>query len=997
VLKRISVPTMFLGLMFTIAGVANAQVVTCAVSSTGAAIGAVPALPGVTANASDVGHTEVGASGAVGIADMAGGGRVRISCSNTNPAGVAPAAVNPGVVALTVNFGVPITNSQTHPSTAAAIRLINGTGAFATPGPAGPADPNPGNVGIAAIDNAAGQIVIALGTPGATTGGGAAPVVPNTGITFAPGSTSTFELAGWLLSTNGRSGAVNATLTSTGGVGIVAGSGACSVSPGPCAQVIASVKPSLQEPTVPAGALPAAVTSLPNLGLTPIAGGPAVIYQNGIPLKTNFTIRIRENYPDLFKSGAQFNTGAVFPASSASSVQVNVVFNNIPPGFDISGCAAVLTDVNGAAPALPGGATVSTSTVSAASKVLTVLFMSPVDQANVDLLWVTCTKVALGAAALPLPSTPVTAQIFLGQTGDALSSGLVLTGLTTGVIPRYAPPQALTSAFNLISFGTSSVVAPSTTPASITAVAGTPQTMEVGATFNTLRVTVRDRFDNLVSGATVTFTANDGSTAGVMFPRGNTAVTDVAGQASIDVRANFSIGSYTVTATSGTASPAVFTLTNTQRLTVALPALVSAGANQLGIAWTNTLSRSITLRATARGYDGQLIAGNGVQNPVELTIPAAGQIARLASEIFGAGIAGRSGWVELTASDPGVNGFFQLFDNGLSTSDGGTFPTAPSARLVFPHVDKDTILYIVNTGDQPVPATAVVMYDNNGILAGSTTLSLAAKSGWNGRITDLLPALQGIDGYVVVDSQGAVFAGSSETLVGMQNYLRGDAAIVLGQADSELVRTGYAVHVAIGGGYATRLSLVNPASVEQQLQLTMNGTTVQRRIPGFGRLDESLAQIFNISAGGLTTGHLKLQTSGGPGVSGYVEITAADGFVRTTTAIARDAQTRLMFSHIAQGGGYFTGLALLNTGAASATATIEVHSPNGATLASKVVTLQAGERLIGLLSELFPNIGTQLGGFVRVDSTQPIHGLQIFGGLDQRSGSFLTNIPAGTF
>src|SRR5262249_18085753 len=157
----------------------------------------------------------------------------------------------------------------------------------------------------------------------------------------------TFELAGWLLSTNGKSGAINATLTSTGGISVAQGS----------TQVITNVKPGIQEPTVPTGALPALVTSLPNLGSTPISGWPAVVNASGAVLKSNFTIRIQENYSDLFKSAAQFNTGAVFPGS-ASSVQVNVVFNNIPSGFDISGCAAVLTALNGTAPALPGGATV---------------------------------------------------------------------------------------------------------------------------------------------------------------------------------------------------------------------------------------------------------------------------------------------------------------------------------------------------------------------------------------------------------------------------------------------------------------------------------------------------------------------------------------------------------------------------------------------------------------------------------------------------------------
>jgi len=990
---------MFFGLLFTLAGPANAQVVTCAISSTGAAIGAIPALPGVTANASDNGHTEAGASGAHGIADVPGGGRVRISCTNTNPGGGPPAAVSPGVVALTVNFGVPITNNQTHPSTAAGIRLINGTGDFVTPGATGPTTANPGNVGIAAIDNANGQIVIGLGTPGSTLGSAVVPpVVPTNGITFTAGTTSTFELAGWLLSTSGKTGSVNATLTSNGGVGVIPGAVNCTTSPGACTQVITDVKPGLQDPTVPAGTLPASVTALPNLGTTPIAGGPAVVNSSGVALKSNFTIRIRENYPDLFKSSAQFNTGAVFPASPASSTQVNVRFINIPPGFDISGCAAVLTDLNGATPALPGGVTVSTTALTSASTVLTVFFSSPLDQANVDVLWVTCTKVGLGTASLPLPSTPVTAQVFLGPAGDALSATRsVLTGLTTGMVPRYAVSQAATSAFSLISFGPDTTVGPSTPPASVTATAGTPQTSQVGGVFNPLRVTVRDRFDNPVSGATVTFNSDNTSTAGVTFPRGNAVLTDAAGQATIDARANFSTGNYNVTATTGSATPAVFNFTNTQRLTVDVPALRSGNANELGIAWTNTLNKVVTLKATARGYDGQLIAGNGMQNPVELAIPAGGQIARLATEVFGAGIAGKSGWVELTASDVGGNGFFELFDDALSTIDGGAFPVAPSSRLVFPHVDKDTVIYIVNTGDFPTPATAVFVYDNNGVLAGSTTLSIGAKAGWSGHIADLLPSLQAVDGYVVVDTQGSAFTASSETLIGMQNYQRGDSAIVLGEPQSEIVQTGYAVHVVAGGGYATRLTLVNPSATPQQVQLTLNGTTVQRTISAFGRLDESLAQMFNLSGDGQTTGYLKLQTSNEPGVGGYVEIASSDGLVRTTTPITRDARSRLVFSHVAQGGSYFTGLALLNTQSGDATVTIEINSLNGTTLASKVVTVRSGERLIGLLSELFPNIQNQMGGFVRVTSTLPIYGLQIFGSVDQKAGGFLSNIPAGTF
>jgi hypothetical protein len=970
--------------VFTLANPANAQV-TCSISATGNAIGAVPALPGVTTNASDLGHTEVGASGSTGIANAPGGGRVRVSCTNSG------AATNPGPVFLNITFGAPITNDQTFPSTAAGIRLINSTGDFIAPGPTAPTSPNPGNIGIAGIDNAAGLIVIGLGTPGATAGSGSVgPTVPTTGIAFTAGATSTFELAGWLLSTNGKSGSINANLTSTPGIRVVTATGTCAATAGACTQVITNVKTSLQTPTVPAGTLPALVTALPNLGTTPITGGPAAVNSLGVALKSNFTIRVQENYPDLFKSGAQFNTGGVFPASGTL---VQVVFSDIPPGLDISGCAAVLTDMNGATPSLPGGASVSSPAVTTSSNVLSVGFSSPVDQANVDVLWVTCTRVGLGTATLPLPTKPVTAQVLLGPTGNALSSGSVLTGIPAGAIPRYALPQP--PATSLISFDGGTT--PSSTAATITATAGTPQIIEVGGFFSALRVTVKDISGNPVSGATVTFTSNNTpSNAGVTFPRGNTAVSDASGQAAVDVRANFSIGSYTVTAASGTATTAVFSLANTQRLTVAVPALFSGNANQLGIAWTNTSIRTVVLRATARGYDGQLIAGSGIQNPVDLTIAAGAHIAKLGVEIFGTGIAGRAGWVELTATDTGLSGFFQLFDDALTTTDGAPFPIAPAGRLFFPHVDKDTTLYVVNTGSLALPSTAVLVYDNNGALAGSAALSLNPKAGWSGRITDLLPSLQTFDGFVVVDSQGGPFAPSSDALVGIQSYQNGDSQIVLGQPDFEFVRTGYAVHVAIGAGYTTRLTLVNPSSVQQQVQLTLNGITAQRLIPGYGRLDESLAQMFSISGSGLTAGYLKVQTPDIVGFSGYVEITAAQGLVRTTTPIARDAQSRLIFSHIAQGGPYFTGLALLNTDAATTTVSIEVYSGSGTLLASKVATLGTGERLIGPLNELFPSIQNLTDGFVRVISTLPIFGLQIIGSVGAGSG-FLTNIPAGAF
>ena len=182
------------------------------------------------------------------------------------------------------------------------------------------------------------------------------------------------------------------------------------------------------------------------------------------------------------------------------------------------------------------------------------------------------------------------------------------------------------------------------------------------------------------------------------------------------------------------------------------------------------------------------------------------------------------------------------------------------------------------------------------------------------------------------------------------------------------------------------------------MQVTFNGTGILRTIHPNGRLDESLAQMFHITGSGITSGYLSVQTlMNTAGVNGFVEIAGSDGRVLTTAPISGEGQIQMVFSHVAQGSGYFTGLALFNPGPGDATATIEVDSADGSVVVSKAVTFAAGQRLIGLLSELFPGMQNQLGGSVRVVATQPIYGLQIFGTAGPGGGNFLANIPPGTY
>jgi hypothetical protein len=408
--KRLLAPFLVVGVILILSSSAFAQTaVFCGMS--------LPA--GSTPRATATGHTEVVAAGPpVDVGGFkaspptAGGGTIRVTCINNGGAG---SATDPGVVALTIGLGTPITNTvATHPSATTGIRLSNITGDFSA-----------ANVSINLLTNSAGTLVIGLGTPTGT---------PTTGLTFTPGSTSSFDVQGILVSVNGKTGALTASLTSTGGITVGPAPTGPATAAGPASlNVIDSILPGLQDPSVP--------SALPNLPFfTGLAGGAAVLNSAGTAVKGNFVLRIQENYQDMFREATQFNgpgTTGNFPNSPSSDTQVQIILNNIPSGLNIANCSAALT--NAAGTAITGGTpSINFTNITSASPILTVNFNSAVDLDNVDVLWIACATVSVGTATLPLPSTPVTAQIQLAPTGAALSSlNAALVGLTTGQVPRY--------------------------------------------------------------------------------------------------------------------------------------------------------------------------------------------------------------------------------------------------------------------------------------------------------------------------------------------------------------------------------------------------------------------------------------------------------------------------------------------------------------------------------------------------------------------------------
>src|SRR5206468_1069982 len=179
---------------------------------------------------------------------------------------------------------------------------------------------------------------------------------------------------------------------------------------------------------------------------------------------------------------------------------------------------------------------------------------------------------------------------------------------------------------------------------------------------------------------------------------------------------------------------------------------VSGGTDaDLGLAFVNPTLVDAFVTFTLYGYDGSLLQGADILNPASVQLPASTQKALMAAEIFGRGISGKRGWIQLTLSAPTIRGFFLLFDSQLNFVDGTDLISDASRQLVFPNVSTSSILSFVNTRTRQLSAS-VALYDNDGHLVRHQELDMAPLSGFSGTVDALIPGTAGFEGSVVVDS-----------------------------------------------------------------------------------------------------------------------------------------------------------------------------------------------------------------------------------------------------
>jgi hypothetical protein len=209
----------------------------------------------------------------------------------------------------------------------------------------------------------------------------------------------------------------------------------------------------------------------------------------------------------------------------------------------------------------------------------------------------------------------------------------------------------------------------------------------------------------------------------------------------------------------------------------------------------------------------------------------------------------------------------------------------------------------------------------------------------------------------------------------------------------------YSAQLAVTSQYFTNLKLINTSDATRALTLRAVAEDGSNLVPAVNlslaagqSLEQEIAQVLGLPDGTSAIGSLHV-TADGPGVIGDVIFgdPVAMNFAAALTLQTRSF-TEAVFSQVANGDFYFTGLAFYNPNQLSTEITIEVYSENGVKTGQLAAPIQLGPgmRVSRLLIEWMPATTGQMRGYVMVRSTQPLIAQQLFGDTGM---NFLSAVP----
>ena len=439
--------------------------------------------------------------------------------------------------------------------------------------------------------------------------------------------------------------------------------------------------------------------------------------------------------------------------------------------------------------------------------------------------------------------------------------------------------------------------------------------------------------------------------------------------------------------------------------TLVFPMLFSTPGLSTGLALASNTPQGIIIEAEALGEDGNLWPSG--TNPAVLDLGPESQLSFLGEQLLGASpLESNQGWLRLTADNSRLGGLFQIggthqLDGGIATAvtarklyftrvhDGpGAFRGLPAVTLIslvnpsseIVGVRLRHVLALVLTGDA-IPATEIEIrraIPPYGMLL-TTARQLFERELSDGFIEVRVTRGPGVVGFELIQLP------QQRTLIALPAQ-----ADVMSQELS-------APQAAWGAPFFSNVKLIN--TTEEQRFVTLSLVTSPRSRPADpvelalaarNSYSADITTLFNLQAGHVGDGSIRMRTSG-PGVLGDVVIGGSDSLRFATALPFLDGRfVSQMFAHLVSTPAVFSGLALDNPSGQGADVKLTAFRADGREAGSVDLPLLPWARCSGLVRELFPSLWNQVGGYLRVESTEPVIAFQFIGATDL---AFLAAVP----
>ena len=399
-------------------------------------------------------------------------------------------------------------------------------------------------------------------------------------------------------------------------------------------------------------------------------------------------------------------------------------------------------------------------------------------------------------------------------------------------------------------------------------------------------------------------------------------------------------GSYTVTASCNGCQPAQAAPCSELHF----PFFDPAFPGYQGFAVCDLAATAATLSFTAYDVGGAVLAQK------EKVLAPGTQVAFLPHELFGDVLAGKSGHVTVTSDTPNQKGFYLMFNAESTFMDGsGSLAPGPYRSILTESAGSGAAgaISLHNmSGFQGYPEFELVGGD--GTVREKKKIRLPALGSWSGRLDELFTTGKVEPGCYIRCSQ-CNGIDALETLRGADS-LAVHKAIFQDRATAVL----YASQVAMGGGYYTRLSLVNPIYWERPVTITLYdeqgrphreaaANPITRTVPAGGKIVVDVAEAFGIAdAGTVQTGWLRLDWEVGS-IWGSTNMGDAGRGSATSLPLTGVGVKEAVIPHVAQNGTYFTGIAMLNFTKQPAAVTMRVYTSGGALAGEASMRLGPGD------------------------------------------------------